>query len=101
MFSLKPWLTSRACVGSAAIAWRRILGRDLGRHRAWMVRAFALILAAVTLRLQLPGLFWIFSGDETPVFAVVAWTAWVPNLVAAEWILRRRSISRSPSPVTA
>ena len=74
---------------SAAVAWRRILNRDVPGHRAWMVRTFALILAAVTLRLQLPGLFWLFDGNETAVFAVVAWTAWLPNVLVAEWWLRR------------
>ena len=74
---------------SAVMAWRRILNRNIIEHRAWMIRAFALIFAAVTLRLQLPGLFGIFGGDETAVFAVVGWTAWLPNILFAEWWLRR------------
>ena len=64
-------------------------GGDVPGHRVWMVRTFALILAAVTLRLQLPFLFWFFDGNETAVFAVVAWSAWLPNVAIAEWWLRR------------
>lgn len=74
---------------TAATAWRQILRRDIDAHRNWMIRASTLILAAVTLRLQLPWLFALFDGDETAVFAVVGWTAWLPNLLFAEWWLRR------------
>ena len=69
---------------AAALAWHRILNGDVGGHRAWMTRGFALILAGVSLRLQLPALFWLFDGDTTPVFAVVAWSCWIPNLLIAE-----------------
>jgi hypothetical protein len=60
------------------------------------MRSFALLLAAVSLRLQLPALFAIFGGDETMVFAVVGWSCWVPNLLVVEWMIRRR-----PAPVIA
>lgn len=79
---------------AAGVAWRQILMGRTSRHRVWMIRAFALILAAVSLRLQLPALFWIFGGDPMPVFAFVAWSCWVPNLVVAEWWIRR-----TPEPI--
>lgn len=69
---------------AAALAWIRIRNGEVGGHRAWMTRGFALILAGVSLRLQLPALFWLFEGDATAVFAVVAWSCWIPNLLIAE-----------------
>jgi len=51
----------------------------------------ALTFAAVTLRLYLPVLGGTL-GFETG-YPIVAWLCWVPNLIVAEWILRRRARS--------
>ena len=64
-------------------------------HREWMVRSYALILAAVTLRIYAP--FLEGSLGEQDGYALVAWVSWVPNLVAAEWLIRR-SYRRRPEP---
>lgn len=59
-------------------------------HRKWMVRSFAVTLAAVTLRLYLPLL--IMSGLSFPqAYAVVSWMCWIPNLLVAEWLLHREA----------
>ncbi len=63
--------------------------RRYAEHRRFMVRSFALTFAAVTLRLWIP--FFMMQGhsfDET--YRTVAWLAWVPNLMFAEWWLRPR-----------
>ena len=80
------WLTS------GALAYRAIRKGDVAEHRRWMTRNFAMTFAAVTLRIWLPlfvgglGLAWLEA------YSTVAWLAWVPNLIFAEWwILRRRS----------
>jgi hypothetical protein len=61
--------------------------RRIVQHRAWMIRSAALTLAAVTLRIYLP------IGAATVGFEasypIICWLAWVPNLMLAEWILRR------------
>lgn len=62
---------------------------EIDSHRAWMMRSFALIFAAVTLRFQIP--LAVVSGlpfDDT--YPIIAWLCWVPNLLVAEWMLRRR-----------
>lgn len=78
-----------------AIAWLLTTGRglasarrrDLASHRRWMWRSFALTLAAVTLRLWLPGL--AMGGVDFEVgYPLVAWLCWVPNLILAEIYLR-------------
>lgn len=75
-------------IATAAIALRRIVQGDVQGHRRWMTRNYALTLAAVTLRLYLPAS--VAGGTSLEVaYPVVAWMCWVPNLVVAEWHLRR------------
>jgi uncharacterized membrane protein len=64
--------------------------RRISEHRRWMLRSYALIFAAVTLRIELP-LLTIAFQDFTPAYLVVAWLSWVPNLLVVEWYLRRTS----------
>lgn len=74
-------------------AYRAIRTGNVASHRRWMVRNFALAFAAVTLRLWLPAS--LASGLPFDVgYPVVAWLCWVPNLLAAELLLRR---TRDPS----
>lgn len=64
-------------------AFLAIRGGDIEAHRAWMIRSYALLFSAVTLRLELPILINLFEGF-TPAYRVVAWSCWVPNLLVAE-----------------
>ena len=71
-------------------AYLAIRAGQVAVHRRWMVRNFALSFAAVTLRLYLPGS--MVSGLPFELaYPVIAWLCWVPNVVVAEWLLRRRS----------
>ncbi|MDX2220853.1 MAG: DUF2306 domain-containing protein [Burkholderiales bacterium] len=94
-------VVSRLGFGALALAWlvtgilayRAIRAGDVASHRRWMVRNFALTFAAVTLRLYLPASF--ATGLDFPTaYAAIAWLCWVPNLVFAEWWLKR-----SPTPI--
>ena len=80
--------------GALGIAWVYTTARGLasaltGRfaaHRRWMIRSFALTLAAVTLRLHLPASAMLGIEFET-AYLWISFTCWVPNLVFAElWI---------------
>lgn len=76
-------------VGCTAQGWRYALARDFAEHRRWMIRSFALTLAAVTLRLYLPlsgalGLNMILS------YRAISFLCWVPNLMLAEVLLATR-----------
>jgi hypothetical protein len=66
----------------------RAVARDFKAHRRWMIRSYAMILAAVTLRIELPLLAMWLQGF-LPAYNIVAWLCWVPNLFVAEWIARR------------
>ena len=83
-------------------AYRSIRRGEVASHQAWMIRNFALTYAAVVLRL---GLFTLilaqvpFSGAQfdfgaafANAYAAMAFLAWLPNLLVAEWLIRRRGL---------
>jgi uncharacterized membrane protein len=72
-------------------AYRAIRARQVARHRVWMMRSFALTLAAVTLRVYLPA-SQLAGSSFMSAYPVIAWLCWVPNLAIAE-LLARRSVS--------
>jgi hypothetical protein len=76
------WLT---CTVLALVAVKR---RDFRAHQRWMIRSFALTLAAVTLRIYLP-LAMIAGLDFATAYPVIAWLSWMPNLVVAQLLVRR------------
>lgn len=84
-------------LGTTLAAYRSIRARDITRHQQWMVRSYALTLAAVTLRLYLP-LSQIAGIPFPHAYQLIAWISWVPNLLAAEWWFVRRA---RPVPVPA
>ena len=57
-------------------------------HRQWMIRNFALILAAVTLRDYMPLMLFAFGWSFRQSYITVSWLCWVPNLLVAEWPAR-------------
>jgi hypothetical protein len=77
------WLTA------TFMAYMRIRAGDPARHRVWMIRSYALTLAAVMLRIYLP-LSQVAGIPFADAYQVVAWLCWVPNLVVAEWLVLRR-----------
>ncbi|GGX94630.1 DUF2306 domain-containing protein [Massilia dura] len=78
-----------AWLGSTGLAWYRAVHGDIGEHRAWMVRSFALTLAAVTLRVYL-AILGIFELPFITGYQAISFLCWMPNLMLAEWLIRRR-----------
>lgn len=75
-------------LGTGYMAFYHIRRREIQSHRAWMMRNYALIFAAVTLRIYIRTFFAL--GYELPDFhAINAWLCWVPNLIFVEWLIRR------------
>lgn len=70
------------------LGWRAALQGRFADHRRWMIRSWALTLAAVTLRLYLP-LIVVFDLPFLPWYRAISFLAWVPNLILAELWLRR------------
>lgn len=74
------------------LGFAAIRRRDIAAHRAWMVRAYALGLAAGTQVVTETIAAGIGSG---PVFGDLAKGAgWVINLAVAEWVIRRPARQR-------
>jgi hypothetical protein len=72
----------------AAQAWRTAMARRFDEHREWVIRSYALIFAAVTLRIWLP-LSQIAHLDFMESYRVISFLGWVPNLIVAELYLAR------------
>jgi hypothetical protein len=106
--------------GTLAVLWawtsyrgyRAVRTGDLASHQAWMIRSFALTFAAPTLRLWLGVLIGVQllagRGAEADIdqllgnaYAAVPFLCWLPNIVVAEVLIRRRNLPGlrfSPSP---
>ena len=75
-------------------AYQRIRAGDDVAHRRWMIRNFSLTLAAVTLRIYLP-VSAVLGVPFEIAYPAIAWLAWVPNLLVAEFIARRTVPARA------
>ena len=90
-------LSGKVGFGMMAVVWLicttmafvSIRSRRVADHQVWMIRSYAVTLSAVTLRVYLP--ISIMAGYEfAVVYPVIAWFAWVPNLLVADWFFVRR-----------
>lgn len=90
--------------GSLGLFWlvttwtglRLAIQRRITEHRRWMIRSFALTLAAVTLRFELP-LMQIYGLDFPVAYLAVSYLCWVPNILLAEIYLRVRGNPSVPA----
>ncbi|WP_395790686.1 DUF2306 domain-containing protein [Aquimonas sp.] len=73
---------------SGVIAFVRVRAGDFVDHRRWMLRNYALSLAAVSLRVWM-ALSGLLGVEFEQAYPVAAWLCWLPNLWVAEWYLRR------------
>lgn len=71
-------------------AYRVVRQGNIDAHRQWMIRNFALTLAAVTLRVQMPFMMVALHWPFPRTYIIVSWLCWVPNLLIAEWMVRGR-----------
>jgi uncharacterized membrane protein len=87
---------------TGAKAYRAIRARDVRAHQSWMIRNYAITYAAVTLRaiigIGIP-LQLLLSGGQMDVgaafdnvYTAVPFLAWIPNVVIAEIMIRRRGL---------
>lgn len=96
-FFAEAGIVARLGFGGLAFSWLyttvqaylAIRRRNLPAHEAWMYRSFALTFAAVTLRLWLPLFTFGFGWPFEVSYRIIAWLCWTPNLLIAEWLIRR------------
>jgi uncharacterized membrane protein len=75
---------------SILVAFAAIRRREVNRHRAWMMRAYAIGLGAGTQALMLMVGEIILGPPGTLARGLLMGGAWVINLAVAEWIIRRQ-----------
>ena len=72
----------------------RVRRGDVSAHRAWMIRAYAIALAAGTQAFT-GGFAPLLPGSGALKFDIAMGSAWFINLAVAEWVIRRGR--RTPS----
>ena len=83
------------CLVTGVAAARR---RDFATHRAWMIRAYALAVAAGT-QVFTQGFGEAVVGHGELRGDLLKAAGWVINLAVAEWVIRRPARRRAPRPV--
>jgi uncharacterized membrane protein len=78
-----------AMVASIVLAVVAIRRRDIRRHRAWMIRGYAIGQGAGTQVLTNVGWIVIFGTPGEFARAMLMAAGWVINLAIAQWIIRR------------
>ena len=74
-------------------AYVSIRKRDFEAHGRHMIRSYALTLSALTLRLWKPTLA-KFDIPPMDLYRIVSWLGWIPNIIVAEYIIRRGAALR-------
>jgi uncharacterized membrane protein len=87
--SAAVYLFGMAQIAALAIALRAILRRDIPRHRAWMIRAFAIGLGVSTMRFYFLPVYLISGIPSDFSLGLGMWIGFGVNVVVAEVILRR------------
>lgn len=79
---------------TASMAYLSVRAGNIKLHQQWMIRSYALTLAAVTLRVQLGFYQGVMGLTFDEAYAIVAWFCWIPNLIVAEWLFIQTPIRR-------
>lgn len=74
------WLTT-------FIAWREIRKRRWQTHIEWMMRSYAVTLAAMSLWVGSYAMVYLFHTKPIETYLTVTWLSWVGNLVIVEGLI--------------
>lgn len=91
-----PWVLSSFIVQCSLwfvftyLAYYYIRQGNVKAHKQWMLRSYALTLAAITLRIYVFISSWSMDLSQPMAYATIAWLSWVPNLLVCEVWLRRK-----------
>lgn len=88
LLPLVRWVFGLAMIGALVLGLWAVRARDFASHRAWMIRAYAIGIAAGTQVLtSLPWLLTVGLDSTSKTIALAA--GWLINLAVAEAIIRR------------
>jgi uncharacterized membrane protein len=88
-------LFGTAMVVSMVLGFTTVRQGDVMRHRGWMMRGYAIGLGAGTQALTLMVGELIFGPPGELSRALLMGAGWAINLAVAEWIIRKRRVTRS------
>jgi uncharacterized membrane protein len=73
---------------------------DMLRHRAWMIRAYAIGMGQGTVALVMFPIY-LITGEPPMGLAtdIVVVVMWLLNIALGEWVIRRLALPRPPQPV--
>lgn len=94
---------SSTMVACLVLGFTAIRRRDIAAHRAWMIRAYAIGLAAGTQAFT-EGIGGAIFGTGVLAADLAKGAGWVINLAAAEWVISRPTTPgkrRRPRPTTS
>ena len=74
------WLTT-------LVAWYEIRKNQWQRHVEWMMRSYAVTLAAMSLRVGSYVMVYFLSTKPIETYLTVTWASWVVNLIIAEVLI--------------
>ncbi|MFC4349417.1 DUF2306 domain-containing protein [Kordiimonas lipolytica] len=83
-----------AWIITTGFGYLRARGRQFADHQVWMMRSFSLTFGAVTLRIYLFLALGMMGLSFEVAYPAIAYISWVPNLLFAEWLLRRQATPR-------
>lgn len=89
-----PWVLTSFLLQCSAwflctyLAYHHIRKRNIQAHRQWMLRSYALTLAAITLRVYVFLSSWSVDLGQPIAYATIAWLSWIPNLIVCEAYIR-------------
>lgn len=87
-------LVGTAMAASIVLGFTAIRRRDIAAHRAWMIRAYALAVAAGT-QVFTQGIGESILGTSDPSTALSVSAGWIINAAVAEWAIRRPATRRT------
>lgn len=87
--SIAVYIFSVAQMVTLVIALQAILHRNITRHRAWMIRAFAIGLAISTMRIFFIPMYLLYGMPSDFTVAMGMWIGFLVNIIIAEIILWR------------
>lgn len=88
-------LFGTAMAVSIALGFLAVRRRDFARHRAWMIRGYAIGIGAGTQALIQVPVIMIAEPPASVGRALLLGAGWVINLGVAEWFIRRPAMRRT------
>ena len=81
-------------IGFTLLAGYYVIRKRFALHGAYMVRSYALTLSAITLRAYTLVLEATTLASPRDIYITTAWLSWVPNLLLAQWLIRRGLVEK-------